>query len=81
MIVPGAALMCFIRLPLRLPLSLGLFLPLLGLFPFLGFLARLGAFATHHFSWGGRSVLNHLSDERASASQALATGKMASLKS
>ncbi|HEX4709704.1 ATP-binding protein [Phenylobacterium sp.] len=33
---------------------------------------RLGAFATHHFSWGGRSVLNHLSDERASASQALA---------
>lgn len=33
---------------------------------------RLGAFATHHFSWSGRSVLNRISDERASASQALA---------
>jgi len=33
---------------------------------------RLGPFATHHFSWGARSVLNRISDERASASQALA---------
>lgn len=33
---------------------------------------RLGAFASHHFSWGPRSVLNRLSDERANASQALA---------
>lgn len=33
---------------------------------------RLGAFATHHFSWGARSVLNRISDERAAANQALA---------
>ena len=33
---------------------------------------RLGAFATHHFSWGARSVLNRISEERASANQALA---------
>lgn len=33
---------------------------------------RLGAFATHHFSWSGRSVLNRISDQRASAGQALA---------
>lgn len=34
--------------------------------------SRLGAFAHHHFSWGGRSILNKISAERASASQALA---------
>lgn len=33
---------------------------------------RLGAFANHHFSWSPRSVLNRLSDQRASAGQALA---------
>lgn len=33
---------------------------------------RLGAYASHHFSWGARSVLNRLSDERANASTALA---------
>lgn len=33
---------------------------------------RLGAYASHHFSWGSRSVLNRLSEERANASQALA---------
>jgi len=33
---------------------------------------RLGPFATHHFSWGARSVLNRISDERASANEALA---------
>lgn len=33
---------------------------------------RLGAFANHHFSWGARSVLNRLSEERADASEALA---------
>lgn len=33
---------------------------------------RLGAYASHHFSWGARSVLNRLSEERANASQALA---------
>lgn len=34
---------------------------------------RLGAFANHHFAWGARSVLNKLTDERANASEALAT--------
>jgi len=33
---------------------------------------RLGAFANHHFSWGARSVLNRISEERTSASEALA---------
>lgn len=33
---------------------------------------RLGAFANHHFSWGARSVLNRLTEERADASEALA---------
>lgn len=33
---------------------------------------RLGAFAAHHFSWGPKSVLNRLSDERAIAHEALA---------
>lgn len=33
---------------------------------------RLGAYASHHFSWGARSVLNRLSEERANASEALA---------
>lgn len=33
---------------------------------------RLGAYASHHFSWGARSVLNRLTEERANASQALA---------
>ncbi len=33
---------------------------------------RLGAFASHHLSWSPRSVLNRVSEERASASQALA---------
>lgn len=33
---------------------------------------RLGAFASHHFSWSPRSVLNRLSEQRATASEALA---------
>lgn len=33
---------------------------------------RLGAVANHHFSWSPRSILNRLTDQRATASQALA---------
>jgi hypothetical protein len=33
---------------------------------------RLGAFASHHFSWSAKSVLNRLSEQRATAPEALA---------